>query len=76
MSAVRLHSLPVARQFRIIFAMIPKVTSSLCAIEKHFRSLDEKELLFAGGIVGLTRGRGSKQREGKMYGSSRLIKVK
>ena len=33
------HSLPVAWQFRIVFAMVPKVTSSLYAIKKHFRSL-------------------------------------
>ena len=35
--------LPVAWWFRIVFAIIPKVvTSSLCAIEKHFWSLEER----------------------------------
>ena len=54
MWATRLHSLPVAWRFRIIFAIIPKVTSSLCAIEKHFRSLDRGASLLICTAIGST----------------------
>jgi len=35
----RLHSLPIYWRFGIVFAMIPKVMSSFCAVKNHFRSL-------------------------------------
>ena len=45
MSAVRLHSLPVARQFRIIFAMIPESKAPFVQL-RIFRIIVQIEIAF------------------------------